>query len=35
VNGLLVATDDRPTLERFAAEVIPALRGAVETERGR
>jgi alkanesulfonate monooxygenase SsuD/methylene tetrahydromethanopterin reductase-like flavin-dependent oxidoreductase (luciferase family) len=34
VSGFLLATDDRPTLERFAAEVIPALRSAVETERG-
>jgi hypothetical protein len=29
VGTFLLATDDRPTLERFAAEVIPGLRLAV------
>jgi alkanesulfonate monooxygenase SsuD/methylene tetrahydromethanopterin reductase-like flavin-dependent oxidoreductase (luciferase family) len=35
VGTFLLATDDRPTLERFAAEVIPGLRLAVDHERRR
>ena len=35
VGTFLLATDDRPTLERFAAEVIPGLRLAVHHERRR
>jgi alkanesulfonate monooxygenase SsuD/methylene tetrahydromethanopterin reductase-like flavin-dependent oxidoreductase (luciferase family) len=35
VGSFLIATDDRPTLERFAAEVVPALRLAVDRERRR
>lgn len=33
VSTFLLATDDPPTLERFAAEVIPGLRLAVDHER--
>ncbi len=33
VGTIVLATDDRPTLQRFASEVIPALRLAVDTER--
>ena len=33
VGTFLLATDDRPTLERFAAEVSPGLRLAVDHER--
>ena len=35
VGTFLLAADDRPTLERFAAEVIPGLRLAVDHERRR
>ncbi len=35
VGTFLLAVDDRPTLERFAAEVIPELRLAVDHERRR
>jgi len=34
VSTFLLATDDPPTLQRFAAEVIPALRAAVDAQRG-
>jgi alkanesulfonate monooxygenase SsuD/methylene tetrahydromethanopterin reductase-like flavin-dependent oxidoreductase (luciferase family) len=34
-GSFLVATDNEQTLGRFAAEVIPALRDAVEQERGK
>jgi len=34
VGTVLLGTDDRSTLQRFAAEVIPALRAAVDAERG-
>jgi alkanesulfonate monooxygenase SsuD/methylene tetrahydromethanopterin reductase-like flavin-dependent oxidoreductase (luciferase family) len=35
VGTFLLTTDDRPTLERFAAEVTPGLRQAVDHERRR
>jgi alkanesulfonate monooxygenase SsuD/methylene tetrahydromethanopterin reductase-like flavin-dependent oxidoreductase (luciferase family) len=34
VGTILLGTGDRATLQRFAAEVIPALRAAVDAERG-
>jgi hypothetical protein len=34
VGTILLATGDRGTLQRFAAEVIPALRAAVDAGRG-
>jgi hypothetical protein len=37
LNGggtFIVVTEDRPTLQRFAEEVIPALRSAAADERG-
>jgi alkanesulfonate monooxygenase SsuD/methylene tetrahydromethanopterin reductase-like flavin-dependent oxidoreductase (luciferase family) len=34
VGTFMLGTDDRPTVERFAAEVIPGLRLAVDHERG-
>jgi hypothetical protein len=34
VGTFILATDRQPTLQRFAAEVIPALRAAVDAARG-
>jgi hypothetical protein len=34
VGTFLLATDNRPTLQRFDAEVVPALRAAVSAGRG-
>ena len=34
VGTFIVVTEDRPTLQRFAEEVIPALRSAAADERG-
>jgi alkanesulfonate monooxygenase SsuD/methylene tetrahydromethanopterin reductase-like flavin-dependent oxidoreductase (luciferase family) len=35
VGTFIIVTEDRPTLQRFAGEVIPALRPAVASERAR
>lgn len=35
VSGFILAADDAPTIERFAAEVAPATRELVAAERGR
>ena len=34
ITGFLLAADDAPTIERFAAEVAPATRELVEASRG-
>ncbi len=33
ISGFILAADDAPLIERFAAEVVPATRALVATER--
>jgi alkanesulfonate monooxygenase SsuD/methylene tetrahydromethanopterin reductase-like flavin-dependent oxidoreductase (luciferase family) len=35
ISGFILASDDQPTIDRYAAEVAPAVRERVASERGR